>query len=199
MKKPTPLYASKPRFGLGSLVALVFVAAFAIAAIVFGLNTLNNTPASPQPQPVFTLEITPTQDALPTDAPIETAPVIAVTEAPTLAPATAPILEPTLAPTASPAATATAAPTAAPSPTPAAQPSATPRATATAAPSPTPAATATAAPLSTGETVSYTVKGGDTCGKIARELGVTVAQIIEWNNLDERCFLNVNKVLTIRQ
>jgi LysM repeat protein len=208
IKKPAPLYASKPRFGLGSLVALVFVAAFAIAAIVFGLNALNNnTPAAPQP--AFTLDVTPTFNALPTDAvaapAIATqAPADAPTAEPTFAPTdalieSAPVMAATEAPTESPAATVITEATAAPSPSPVTPSTATPMATAPVAPSPTPAATATAGDISTGETVTYTVKGGDTCGKIAKQFGITVAQIIQWNNLDSRCFLNVNKVLTVKQ
>jgi LysM repeat protein len=208
IKRPKPLYASKPRFGLGSLVGLVFVAAFAIAAIVFGLNTLSgNPPAASPAQPAFTLDVTAT--ALPavietieiteTSVAVEDTPAIVPTDAPTDAPIEVPAVVNTEAPaaTAEVAATVAAEPTVAPSPTTAAQPSATPQPLATAAPSPTPAPTA--APVSAGSDVTYTVKGGDTCGKIAKQFGITVAEIVQWNNLDDRCFLNVNKVLTIKK
>lgn len=201
MKKPAPLYASKPRFGLGSLVALVFVAAFGIAAIVFGMNALQgNTPAAPAQPAAFTLDVTLT--AVPTEANATQAPTIAptilpteaATDAPIEVPAVVPTVEATLEPTLTPAATATTAPTLAPSPT-AGKPSATPRPTQT--PAPTATVAATSAPIGTGETVTYTVKGGDNCGAIAKRLGVTVAQIMQQNKLDERCFLNVGQVLTI--
>jgi len=210
MKKPAPLYASKPRFGLGSLAALVFVAAFAIAAIVFGLNALStNTPATAPAQPAaFTLDVTPTILAMSTD--ITPAQAGAATQAPTLEPTVAPTEAPIEVPavgatealTEAPAATATTEPTIAPSPTSAGKPSATPHATKTPAPTPTQATTTTpaaTAALGTGETVTYTVKGGDTCGAVAKRLNVTVAQIIQQNNLDERCFLRVNQVLTIKK
>jgi LysM repeat protein len=218
IKKPRPLYASKPRFGLGSLVGLIFVAAFAIAAIVFGLNTLSgNTPASAPAQPAFTLDVTATTlpavietvEITETSGAVEATPTIAATEAPAEAPIEVPAVVNTEAPaataevvaTAEVAATVTAAPTIAPSPTTAAQPSATPPppATATVAPSPTPAPTAVSGELGAGETLSYTVKGGDTCGKIAKQFNISVAQIIQWNNLDDRCFLSVNKVLTVKK
>lgn len=193
IKKPKPLYASKPRFGLGSLVALVFVAAFGIAAIVFGMNTLNsgnNTPAAPAQPAAFTLDVTFT--AVPTEgnaAQSATTPTALPTVAPTDAPIEVPAVVPTVEPTMMPAPAATTEPTLAPPATNSGKPSATPR------PTQTPAATS--APLGTGETVTYTVKGGDTCGAVAKRLGVTVAQIIQQNKLDERCFLNVGKVLTI--
>ena len=201
MKKPRPLYASKPRFGLGSLAALVFIAAFAIAAIVFGLNAMSgNSPAAAPLQPAaVTLEVTITALPLPTAAAAlqEASP----TQAQVIAPTEAPIEVPAVVPTEAPASTATADPAATIAPTTAAPPPPTTRATATVAASPTPAATATAAattaPPGSGETVTYTVKGGDTCGAISRQFGVTVAQIVERNKLDSRCFLNVGKVLTI--
>jgi LysM repeat protein len=200
MKKPTPLYASKPRFGLGSLVALVFVAAFGIAAIMFGMNALqNNVPAAPAQPIAVTLDATSAVLALPTETSVAPAVLPAATAAPTDAPTAlateAPIEAPAIVPTVAPPATATVEPTTAPSPTPAQKPSATPRATST--PAATATVAATTAPIGTGETVSYTVKGGDTCGAIAKRLGITVAQIIQQNKLDERCFLNVNQVLTI--
>lgn len=199
MKKPAPLYASKPRFGLGSLVALVFVAAFGIAAIVFGMNALSgNAPAAAPAQPtlfvsgktstLMPLATTANDAQMATPAAIE-APTSLPTELPTEAPTDAPIEVPAVVPTVAPPAAATTEPTIAPSPTSAGKPTATPR------PTQTPAATS--APLGTGETITYTVKGGDTCGAISKRLGVSVAQIIQQNKLDERCFLNVGKVLTI--
>ncbi len=178
MKKPAPLYARRSRFGLGSLVALLFVAAFGIAAIVFGMNALQGRSPITPAQPIAV-----TLNAADTTAP--TATNAAPTEAPIEAPAVAPTQDATLAPTE----TATVEPTPEPSPTTATQPTATP--------DPTKAPAATTAPLDAGATVTYTVKAGDTCGAVAKRLDVTVAQIIQQNKLDERCFLRVNQVLTI--
>lgn len=183
MKKPAPLYARKSRFGLGSLVALVFIAAFGIAAIVFGMNALQGSAPTAPAQPIA-VTLSPADTTTPTAATTDL-PVAAPTEAPIEAPAVAPTQDVTP----EPAETATTEPAPEPSPTTATQPTATPDATKTPA--------ATAAPLDTGATITYTVKAGDTCGAVAKRLEVTVAQIIQQNKLDERCFLRVNQVLTI--
>ncbi len=65
-----------------------------------------------------------------------------------------------------------------------------------AAPTPFPGSTASRTPQA-GSGKEYTVKSGDTCGVIAASYGVTVANIIATNGLDQNCTLKVGQVVRI--
>lgn len=45
--------------------------------------------------------------------------------------------------------------------------------------------------------IVYVVKGGDNCGEIAQKFNITVDFLIQQNNLDTNCFIQINQVLTI--
>ena len=65
-------------------------------------------------------------------------------------------------------------------------------------PTPAPGSNATATARSgTGSGKEYVVKSGDTCGAIAASFGVTVANIITANGLDQNCTLKVGQTVRI--
>ncbi|VEI12524.1 LysM peptidoglycan-binding domain-containing protein [Trueperella bialowiezensis] len=78
---------------------------------------------------------------------------------------------------------------AAPAPAPAATP----------APAPAPAPKAAPAPQAAPAGTTYTVKAGDTLGKIARQHGTTVAKLAADNNIANRNIIRVGQRLTIGQ
>jgi LysM repeat protein len=79
-----------------------------------------------------------------------------------------------------------------PAPTPTAAP------TETLPPGVTPSPTGPAQPTATlPPQLVYVVKGGDTCGEIAQKFNVTVDLIIQQNNLDANCLIQLNQVLTL--
>lgn len=65
-----------------------------------------------------------------------------------------------------------------------------------AAPTPVPGSNVSRTPQA-GSGKEYTVKSGDTCGAIASSYGVTVANIIATNGLDQNCTLKVGQVVRI--
>jgi LysM repeat protein len=65
-------------------------------------------------------------------------------------------------------------------------------------PTPAPGSNATAtARGATGSSKEYVVKSGDTCGAIAGSFGVTVANIILANGLDQNCTLKAGQTVRI--
>ena len=79
-----------------------------------------------------------------------------------------------------------------PAPTPTSGP------TPTLAPGVTPGPTAASEPTATlPPQLTYIVKGGDSCGKIAEKFNVTVDLIITQNNLDANCLIRADQVLTL--
>ena len=51
----------------------------------------------------------------------------------------------------------------------------------------------------TGDTITYTVKSGDTLSAIAAKFGVTMSQLQQWNNISNINLIYVGQVLTIHQ
>lgn len=47
-------------------------------------------------------------------------------------------------------------------------------------------------------TSTYTVKSGDTLSSIAQKFGVTVDNLVEWNNISNKNLINVGQVLTVK-